>query len=126
MSKRKKTPAVNTAPEQPAPDYSTIAGVQREYNRQYKQYAAESKAWYDAHPYIPGRKRSEQEHYDGFQIDYAGLGGLLVKAIQAEYGFSEARAAAVYGLAYEKGHSSFGDVFCYAYDFADFVKGLPA
>ena len=122
MSKRKKTPAVNTAPEQPAPDYSTIAGVQREYNRQYKQYAAESKAWYDANPYVRGEKRV----YPGFTIDYAGLGGLLVKAIQAEYGFSEARAAAVYGLAYEKGHSSFGDVFCYAYDFADFVKGLPA
>ncbi len=121
MSKRKK-PVQQPAPEQPAPDYSTIAGVQQEYNRQYERYAAESKAWYDANPYVRGEKRV----YPGFQIDYNGLGGLLVKAIQAEYGFSEQRAGAIYALAYEKGHSSFGDVFCYAYDFADFVKGLPA
>jgi hypothetical protein len=121
MSKRK--PKTEPAYEPPAPEpMNTIAGVQAEYNRQYERYAAARKAWYDANPYVRGENRV----YPGLTIDYDGMGGLLVKAIQAEYGFSEARAGAVYGLAYEKGHSSFSDVFCYAYEFADFVKGLPA
>ena len=127
MSKRKKTPAVITAPEPPpGPDLSTIEGCRQEYERQYKRNQEEYAAWSAAHPYIPGKPRKEQEHYDGFQVDYAGLTAALTVAIQNEYGFSAARAGAICGKAYEMGHSSFCDVFHYAYEFADFVKTMPA
>jgi hypothetical protein len=126
MNKRKKTPAAPALPEPPpGPDLSTIEGCRKEYERQYTRHQQEYQAWYAAHPYVPGKPRKEQDHYDGFQIDYAGLTTALAVAVQNEYGFSAARAGAICGLAYEKGHSSFGDVFCYAYDYADFVKNLP-
>lgn len=112
---------------EPAPDpMKTILGVSAEYERQYTRNQEEYAAWSKAHPYVPGKPRKEQEHFDGFQIDYTGLGELLVKAIQAEYGYSEARAGAIYGWAYEHGHSSFCDVFSYAGRLADFIKDMPA
>jgi hypothetical protein len=119
----KTEPKVNAAG---VPDFSTIQAVAAEYERQYARNQEEYAAWSKAHPYIAGRKRSEQERFDGFQIDYNGLGELLVKAIQNEYGYSAARAGAIYGMAYERGHSSFCDVFNYASEIAEFIKDLPA
>ena len=100
----------------------TVWEVQAEYNRQYQANQEAYRAWDKAHQGTPYRDRPE---FDGPKIDYNGLGEQLVEALQQEYGFTPAQASHVYSKAYEWGHSSFGDVFHYAAELADFVQNWP-
>jgi hypothetical protein len=96
----------------------TIWELQAEYNRQYTEHHKAVEAHY-------AKYADYKMPYNGPRIDYDGLGEKLVVAIQEQYGFNAAQAGYIYGKAYERGHSSFGDVFGYAADLAEFIQKFP-
>jgi len=99
-----------------------INDVTRRYNEMYKRQQDEYAAWDAQHT---GIKYKDRPKYEGFYIDFGALMEMLLKAIQDEYNFTLKQAQHISGKAYEMGHSSGGDIFIYASDLCEFIKGMP-
>ena len=98
--------------------------VSQEYDAQFAQSRKEYEAWQKANPYIRGQK---QPPYNGFSVDYNGIGELVQQATRNEYPqLNEKQIGFVYGVVYQEYHSSFSDVICmmdeWTSRFVDFLK----
>ena len=98
----------------------TIWEIQAEYFAQSQRNSEDWKAWNTLHQ----QDRAKYPKFEGFHVDYDGLAERLVAAIMEE-GFTKEQAGYIYGEAYERGHSSFGDVFSIAANLAEWVRKFP-
>ena len=85
----------------------TFEDIQKLYNSQMKMANEEYGKWRQSNAIFPPASR---DSYDGFRVDYDGIGQMLIHTAQDDFRFTEKQAVFIYNFVHVRYHSTFSDV----------------
>ncbi len=89
----------------------------KEYNADETRHQAEVRAWLA----IPGKRGL----YNGVPLDYGKYSTRIAEIIKADNNLSDKQVGYIMGIAYDKYHSHFGDMFFGAQSIAEMMVNYP-
>lgn len=89
----------------------------------YNEYNLDSKKWSD--DFENYKKAGKPKDWSFVKINYHYYKNGIANAIQSEFGFSEEQSKYISGIAYDRFHANFSDMFFGSRELAEVCKNFP-